>query len=201
MSVLLAGDVTPVPGALDTLLNSEPDLHVVASVASRDEIIPAVVRSKPDVVVLDLGLHSVGGLSATTSIYDTAPETRILVRTSLGRPGTLRRARNAGVNGIILRDAPAGELAEAIRGVATGRRIDSQLALDEMAWDNDQRPLTRRELDVLRLASDAADTREIARTLYLSVGTVRNCLTAATAKLEARNRVDALRIARTAGWY
>lgn len=198
--VLLAEDVQMVRGALVALLNLEPDIEVVASVASGDEIISAVEKNKPDVAVLDIDLPGMDGLSAATVIHGTVPETRTLILTSLGRPGTLRRALNARVNGFILKDAPVGELADAIRGVSVGRRvIDSQLALS--AWDTDECPLTPRELEVLRLASDGADAMEIATTLFLSVGTVRNYLTAATAKLEARNRVDAVRIARKAGWF
>lgn len=198
--VLLAEDVQMVRGALVALLNLEPDIEVVASVASGDEIISAVEKNKPDVAVLDIDLPGMDGLSAATVIHGTVPDTRTLILTSLGRPGTLRRALNARVNGFILKDAPVGELADAIRGVSVGRRvIDSQLALS--AWDTDECPLTPRELEVLRLASDGADAMEIATTLFLSVGTVRNYLTAATAKLDARNRVDAVRIARKAGWF
>ncbi|GAB2840750.1 response regulator transcription factor [Lentzea nigeriaca] len=200
IKVLLAEDVQMVRGALVALLNLEPDIEVVSSVAKGDEILPAVVRDKPDVAVLDIDLPGMDGLSAATAIHDTAPATRTLILTSLGRPGTLRRALNARVNGFILKDAPIGELAAAIRGVSVGRRvIDSQLALS--AWDTDDCVLTPRELEVLRLASDGADATEIATTLFLSVGTVRNYLTAATAKLDARNRVDAVRIARKSGWF
>jgi two-component system response regulator DesR len=198
--VLLAEDVQMVRGALVALLNLEPDIAVVASVATGDEIVPAVAESQPDVAVLDIDLPGMDGLSAATVIHDTAPGTRTLILTSLGRPGTLRRALNARVNGFILKDAPINELADAIRGVSIGRRvIDSQLALS--AWDTDECPLTPRELEVLRLASDGADAMEIATTLFLSVGTIRNYLTAVTAKLDARNRVDAVRIARKAGWF
>jgi two-component system response regulator DesR len=198
--VLLAEDVQMVRGALVALLNLEPDIEVVASVATGDEIVPAVAKSQPDVAVLDIDLPGMDGLSAATVIHDTAPGTRTLILTSLGRPGTLRRALNARVNGFILKDAPINELADAIRGVSVGRRvIDSQLALS--AWDTDECPLTPRELEVLRLASDGADAMEIASTLFLSVGTIRNYLTAVTAKLDARNRVDAVRIARKAGWF
>ena len=198
--VLLAEDVQMVRGALVALLNLEPDIEVVASVAAGDEIVPAVAKNKPDVAVLDIDLPGMDGLSAAMVIHETAPSTRTLILTSLGRPGTLRRALNARVNGFILKDAPVNELADAIRGVSVGRRvIDSQLALS--AWDTDECPLTPRELEVLRLASDGADAMEIATTLFLSVGTIRNYLTAATAKLDARNRVDAVRIARKAGWF
>ncbi|QFZ21154.1 response regulator transcription factor [Saccharothrix syringae] len=197
--VLLAEDVRMVRGALVALLNMEPDMEVVASVENGDEIIPAVERNEPDVAVLDIDLPGMDGLSAAVRIHEVAPATRTLMLTSLGRPGTLRRALSARVNGFILKDAPINELADAIRGVSVGRRvIDSQLALS--AWDSDECPLTPRELEVLRLAADGADAMEIAGTLYLSVGTIRNYLTTVTVKLEARNRVDAVRIARKAGW-
>ncbi|MET1075457.1 MAG: response regulator transcription factor [Umezawaea sp.] len=197
--VLLAEDVQMVRGALVALLNLEPDMEVVASVANGDEIIPAVGLNKPDVAVLDIDLPGMDGLSAAMQIHEVAPSTRTLILTSLGRPGTLRRALTARVNGFILKDAPINQLADAIRGVSVGRRvIDSQLALT--AWDGDECPLTPRELEVLRLAADGADAMEIAGSLYLSVGTIRNYLTTVTMKLEARNRIDAVRIARKAGW-
>ncbi|KOV80041.1 DNA-binding response regulator [Nocardia sp. NRRL S-836] len=200
ISVLLAEDVQMVRGALVALLNLEHDIEVVASVATGDEIMPAVTENKPDVAVLDIDLPGIDGLTAAALIHENVPQTRTLILTSLGRPGTLRRALTARVNGFILKDAPVSELADAIRGVSVGRRvIDSQLAL--AAWDGDECPLTPRELEVLRLAADGADAMEIAGTLFLSVGTVRNYLTNVTAKLDARNRVDAVRIARKSGWF
>ena len=141
--VLLAEDVQMVRGALVALLDLEPDMHVVASVANGDEILPAVLENKPDVAVLDIDLPGMDGLSAAARIHEAAPSTRTLILTSLGRPGTLRRALNARVNGFILKDAPINQLADAIRGVSVGRRvIDSQLALT--AWDGDECPLTAR---------------------------------------------------------
>ncbi|GGU71917.1 response regulator transcription factor [Lentzea flava] len=199
ISVLLAEDVQMVRGALETLLNLEPDIEVVASVATGGEIVPAVNKNRPDVAVLDIDLPGMDGLSAAMMIHESSPATRTLILTSLGRPGTLRRALNARVNGFILKDSPVNELADAIRGVAVGRRvIDTQLAL--AAWDGDECPLTPRELEVLRHAADGASATEIAEVLFLSVGTVRNYLTTASAKLDARNRIDAVRIARTSGW-
>jgi len=200
IKVLLAEDVQMVRGALVALLNLESDIQVVASVASGNDIIPAVTRERPDVAVLDIDLPGMDGLSAAALIHEMEPQTRTLILTSLGRPGTLRRALDARVNGFILKDAPIDELADAIRGVSIGRRvIDSQLAL--AAWEGDECPLTPRELGVLRLAAGGDDAMEIAKRLFLSVGTVRNYLTAATTKLDARNRVDAVRIARAAGWF
>jgi two-component system response regulator DesR len=188
-----------VRGALVALLNLEPDIRVVAEVASGDEIIPTALRCRPGVAVIDIDLPGMDGLTAARELHDRLPECRTLILTSLGRPGTLRRALSAKVRGFILKDAPAAELADAIRGVAVGRRVvDSQLAL--AAWDSTDCPLTAREIEVLRLAAGGADAMEIAARLSLSAGTVRNYLTTTVSKLNARNRVDAIRLAREAGW-
>jgi len=189
-----------VRGALVALLNLEPEIEVVAEVSSGDEIIPAVRRYSPDVAVIDVDLPVVDGLTASALIRQASPQTAVLILTSLGRPGTLRRALAAKVDGFLLKDAPPAELADAIRAVAAGGRVvNSQLAL--AAWDNGECPLTDRELAVLRLAAGGADVSDIAGELYLSTGTVRNYLTSAATKLNARNRVDAIRIADDAGWF
>jgi two-component system response regulator DesR len=200
IKVLLAEDMHMVRGALVALLNLEPDIEVIAEVASGDQIIPTARRSRPDVAVIDIDLPGMDGLTAASELHQQMPECRTLILTSLGRPGTLRRALSAKVGGFILKDAPAAELADAIRGVAAGRRVvDGQLAL--AAWDSADCPLTLREIEVLRLAADGADAVEIAARLFLSAGTVRNYLTTIVSKLNARNRVDAIRIAREAGWF
>jgi two-component system response regulator DesR len=197
--VVLAEDMHMVRGALIALLALEPDIEVVADVSSGADIVPTVVRHRPDVAVIDIDLPVVDGLTAAATLQDAAPATRTLILTSLGRPGTLRRALAAKVGGYILKDAPPGELADAIRAVARGERVvDSQLAL--AAWDDGDCPLTSRELDVLRLAAGGDDVPEIAAALHLSQGTVRNYLTAAGTKLQARNRLDTVRIANEAGW-
>lgn len=197
--VLLAEDMHMVRGALVALLNLEPDIEVVADVASGDQILPTARQHRPDVAVIDIDLPGKDGLTAASELHEALPECRTLILTSLGRPGTLRRALSARVGGFILKDAPATELADAIRGVAIGRRVvSSQLAL--AAWDSADCPLTAREIEVLRLASGGADAVEIASRLFLSAGTVRNYLTTIVSKLNARNRVDAIRIARDAGW-
>ncbi|HEY3258735.1 MAG TPA: response regulator transcription factor [Pseudonocardiaceae bacterium] len=199
IKVLLAEDMHMVRGALVALLDLEPDIEVVAQVASGNEIVPAAQRHRPDVAVIDIDLPGIDGLTAASQLHEKQPECRTLILTSLGRPGTLRRALSARVGGFILKDAPAAELADAIRGVAKGRRmVDSQLAL--AAWDSGECPLTSREIEVLRLAADGADAVEIAARLFLSAGTVRNYLTTIVTKLNARNRVDAIRLARNAGW-
>jgi two-component system response regulator DesR len=197
--VLLAEDMNMVRGALVALLNLEPDIEVVAEVESGDRIVSMAREHRPDVAVIDIDLPVLDGLTAAGTIRATMPQVRTLMLTSLARPGTLRRALTIGVDGFILKDAPPAKLAAAIRDVAEGRRVvDSQLAL--AALDRGSCPLTERELDVLRLAAGGTDTADMARTLSLSAGTVRNYLTTAVAKLDARNRVDAIRIAYDAGW-
>jgi two-component system response regulator DesR len=197
--VLLAEDMHMVRGALIALLNLEPDIEVVAEVSSGDKIVPTARQHSPDVCVIDIDLPILDGLSAATTIRETMPHVRTLMLTSLGRPGTLRRALAARVDGFLLKDAPPSELAEAIRRVNAGERVvDSQLAL--AAWDRGECPLTDRELEVLRLAANGADAPDIAVALSLSVGTVRNYMTTILTKLNGRNRVDAIRIAQEAGW-
>ncbi|HEY0639791.1 MAG TPA: response regulator transcription factor [Pseudonocardiaceae bacterium] len=199
IKVLLAEDMHMVRGALVALLDLELDIEVVAQVASGDDILPAARRHQPNVAVIDIDLPGMDGLTAASKLHEAMPEVRTLILTSLARPGTLRRALAVRVGGFILKDAPADRLADAIRGVASGRRVvDSQLAL--AAWDTTDCPLTTREIEVLRLAADGAEPVEIAASLHLSAGTVRNYLTTVAAKLNARNRVDAIRIAQSAGW-
>lgn len=197
--VLLAEDMHMVRGALIALLNLEPDIEVVAEVSTGDKIVPGVRQHEPDVCVIDIDLPILDGLTAATAIRETMPHVRTLMLTSLGRPGTLRKALAARVDGFLLKDAPPAELADAIRRVAAGERVvDSQLAL--AAWDRGECPLTDRELEVLRLAANGADAPDIATTLSLSAGTVRNYLTTIMTKLNGRNKVDAIRIAEEAGW-
>ncbi|GAA4443339.1 response regulator transcription factor [Actinokineospora soli] len=197
--MLIAEDMHMVRGALVALLNLEPDVDVVAEVASGDDILPTARTANPDVCVIDIDLPGKDGLTAATELHEQLPQCRTLILTSLGRPGTLRRALAARVGGFLLKDAPADKLANAIRGVAAGRRVvDGDLAL--AAWDGADCPLTGREIEVLQLAAGGLNAVDIAARLYLSAGTVRNYLTTIVSKLNARNRVDAIRIAREAGW-
>jgi two-component system response regulator DesR len=199
IKVMIAEDVHMVRGALVALLRLESDIEVVAEVAGGDEILPTAKAVRPDVAVIDIDLPGKDGLTAATELREQLPECRSLILTSLGRPGTLRRALAAKVGGFLLKDAPPDKLASAIREVHVGRRVvDSDLAL--AAWDSADCPLTGREVEVLRLAADGANAVDIAARLYLSAGTVRNYLTTAVTKLNARNRVDAIRIAKEAGW-
>lgn len=199
IKIVLAEDMHMIRGALVALLAFEQDIEVAAEVDNGDDILPSVLEHQPDVAVLDIDLPGMDGLTAATQIHEHLPECRTLILTSLGRPGTLRRAMAARVSGFLLKDAPADKLANAIRGVAVGRRVvDGDLAL--AAWDSQECPLTGREIEVLRMAAEGTNAVEIAAYLYLSTGTVRNYLTTIVNKLNARNRVDAIRIAKEAGW-
>ncbi|AIG78859.1 Hypothetical protein AJAP_30150 [Amycolatopsis japonica] len=199
IKVLVAEDMHIVRGALVALLGLEPDIEVVAECASGDEILPLAQSARPDIALIDIDLPGKDGLTAAAELHEQLPGVRTLILTSLGSPGTLRRALAAKVNGFLRKDAPADRLANAVRGVAAGRRVvDGDLAL--AAWDSEDCPLTAREIEVLRLASVGSDPTEIAAELFLSAGTVRNYLTTIVSKLSARNRVDAVRIARESGW-
>jgi two-component system, NarL family, response regulator DesR len=199
IKVLIAEDVHMVRGALVALLRMESDIEVVAEVAGGNDIMPTARSTQPDVAVIDIDLPGKDGLTAAAELHEQLPNCRTLILTSLGRPGTLRRALAAKVGGFLLKDAPPDKLASAIRDVSVGRRVvDSDLAL--AAWDTADCPLTGREIEVLRMAADGANAVDIASRLYLSAGTVRNYLTTAVTKLNARNRVDAIRIAKESGW-
>ncbi|MFE1500686.1 DNA-binding response regulator [Streptomyces albidoflavus] len=197
--ILLAEDMNMVRGALVALLNLEDDLEVVCELERGDHILPSALEHRPDVAIIDIDLPGTDGLTAAAGLREQLPECRTLILTSLGRPGALRRALAAQVAGFLLKDAPPHELAEAVRSVAAGRRVlTSQLA--RSARSSSQSPLTSRETEVLRLAAEGLEPVEIADGLGLSLGTVRNYLTSVVTKLNARNRVDAIKIAQDADW-
>ncbi|MDQ1050692.1 response regulator [Streptomyces sp. V4I2] len=196
--LIIAEDVPMLRGALVALLQLEQDLSVVAEVGNGNDILPAALEFRPDIAVIDIDLPGTDGLTAAAKLRSCLPSCRVLIITSLGNPAALRRALAAQVDGYILKDALPSELTQAIRKVAAGQRvIDPQLAL--MAWEGPAQQLTPREVSVLRLAAAGEDVRVIAKELHLSLGTVRNYLTTIVHKLGARNRVDAVRIARDNG--
>lgn len=198
--LLLAEDQHVVRGALAALLDLEADLRVEAQAASGDDALSEALVCRPDVAVLDIDMPGrLDGLAAAAEIKARIPGCRTLILTANGRPGLLRRALDAKVDGFLLKTAPPEDLVTAIREVAAGGRVlDPKLAV--AAWDLADNPLTPRERDVLRELAGGAEPPEIAATLFLSTGTVRNVLTSIVAKLSARNRTDAVRIAREAGW-
>ncbi|MDG4772646.1 MULTISPECIES: response regulator [Micromonosporaceae] len=200
LRVLLAEDVHMVRGALVALLELQPDIQVVAQVERGDAILPAALTHRPDVAIIDVNLPGIDGLSAAMLVHDQLPSCRTLILTGIDRPGMLRRSLEAGVTGLMLKHAPPASLAEAVREVAAGRRVvDSQIALAALN-ERSTSPLSPREIEILKLTANGHSAKEIAAMLYLSAGTVRNHLTSIATKLDARTRVDAVRIARDAGW-
>ncbi|MFE3452677.1 response regulator [Nonomuraea sp. NPDC059194] len=197
--VMVAEDVRILRETLTAVLDLEDDLTVVAAVERGDEIEPTALEVRPDVAVLDIDLPGMDGLEAAAVLRDKLPHCRTVVLTGLNKPGHLRRALEAGVAGFLLKHSPPDELIEAIRQVVAGRRVvDPQLALAEL--ERAESPLTVREAEVLRIAATGAEPDEIAKTLFLSLGTVRNYLSSTIMKLNARNRVDAIKIATDQGW-
>jgi two-component system response regulator DesR len=197
--VLLAEDQSMVRGAMAALLSMEDDLVVVGEVASGEAVVPEAIRLRPDVAVLDIEMPVLDGLAAAAALRTAVPGCKVLIVTTFGRPGYLRQAMAVGATGFVLKYAPASELASAIRRVAAGRRVvDPALALDAMAEGSNS--LTEREREVLASTAAQATVAEIAASLSLSEGTVRNHLSAAIQKVGARNRAEAARIARDKGW-
>lgn len=196
--VLLVEDQAMVRGALSALLRLESDLDVIGSAADGEDAWAQLQRDRPDIVVTDIEMPRLTGLELAQRIRERGVECRVVILTTFARPGFLRRALDAGVSGYLLKDAPAEQLAEALRKVHRGgRAIDPQLALE--AWSGDD-PLNDRERQVLRLAGEGLSAGEIAEQLHLSQGTVRNYLSEAIGKLGVGNRIEAYRLARQKGW-
>ncbi|HEX8730726.1 MAG TPA: response regulator transcription factor [Ktedonobacterales bacterium] len=197
--VLLAEDQTMVRGALAALLGLEPDIEVVAEVARGDEAEAEALAARPDVALLDIEMPGMSGLEVAALLRQRLPTCRVIILTTFGRPGYLRRAMESGVVGFLVKDAPSAQLAAAIRRVAAGERVvDPTLAMSALgAGEN---PLTQREREALAAAAAGSSVAEIADRLALSQGTVRNYLSTAIQKVNAQNRVEAARIAEQNGW-
>lgn len=197
--VVLAEDQSMLRGALAALLSIEPDIEVLGSLADGEQAFHAVGRQRPDVLVTDIEMPKMSGLELTARVKELYPQTRVLILTTFARPGYLRRALEAGASGYLLKDRPSEELADAVRSVSRGiRTVDPQLASE--IWNAEEDPLTDRERLILRRAGDGETTAELARSLRLTEGTVRNYLSEAISKLGASNRFAAARIARDKGW-
>ncbi len=197
--VLIAEDQAMVRGALASLLSLEADIEVVAEVDRGDLVLDAVRRAEPHVALLDIEMPGIDGIEAAALLAREAPATRSLILTTFGRPGYLRRALQSGAGGFLLKDAPAEELAAAIRTVASGERVVDP-ALAAAALTEGDSPLSPREHDVLAASAGHDNAAEIAAELHLSEGTVRNYLSAAIRKLGARNRREAVELAVKKGW-
>jgi two-component system response regulator DesR len=197
--VLLAEDQAMVRGALAALLTLEGDIEIIAEVGRGDEVLTVALATKPDVALLDIEMPGCDGLTAAAALHSQLPSCRVLILTTFGRPGYLRKAMESGVVGFLLKDAPSVQLATAIRRAIAGERVvDPTLAMAALSEGNN--PLTERERDVLAAATSGASISEIAASLFLSEGTVRNYLSVAIQKLGAHNRVEAAHIAEEKGW-
>jgi len=201
--LLLADDQALVRGALAALLGLEPDLEVVAEVGRGDEVVDAVRRHRPDVCLLDIEMPGLDGIEVCVALREvvalSGPAPRVMIVTTFGRPGYLRRALEAGASGFVVKDTPAAELADAVRRVHAGLRVvDPTLAATSLAEGSSL--LTERESEVLRLALDGATVARVAARLHLSPGTVRNHLSSAIGKTGTSTRVEAARVARERGW-
>jgi two-component system response regulator DesR len=196
--VVIAEDQAMVLGALAALLEIEGDIAVVGRANDGDAALAICTREKPDVLLTDIEMPKMTGLELAAAIKRAQLPTRVIILTTFARGGYLRRALEAGASGYLLKDSPAEQLANAVRRVKLGGRvIDPELAAE--AWSEPD-PLTDRERQVLRMAGEGQTSADIASTLHLSEGTVRNYLSEAINKLGAGNRVEAARIAREKGW-
>ncbi len=196
--VVIAEDQAMVLGALAALLEIEGDFEVVGRAQDGDEALAIIREKKPDVLLTDIEMPHRTGLELAALIKQEKLPTRVIILTTFARGGYLRRALEAGASGYLLKDSPAEHLANAVRRVkAGGRVVDPELAAE--AWSEPD-PLTDRERQVLRMAGEGQTSADIASTLHLSEGTVRNYLSEAISKLGAGNRVEAARIARDKGW-
>jgi two-component system response regulator DesR len=197
--VLLAEDQAMVRGALAALLTLEGDIEIIAQVGRGDEVVSEALKTHPDVALLDIEMPGCDGITAAAALHAQLPSCRILILTTFGRPGYLRQAMESGVVGFLLKDAPSAQLATAIRRAVAGERVvDPTLALAALSEGNN--PLTKQERTVLTAATRGASIAEIATTLFLSEGTVRNYLSVAIQKLGAHNRIEAAHIAEQKGW-
>ncbi|RSS98666.1 DNA-binding response regulator [Streptomyces sp. WAC07149] len=197
--ILLAEDQSMVREALAALLGLEPDIEVLAQVARGDEVVAAARSHDVNVALLDIEMPGMTGIEAAAQLRAAVPALKIVVLTTFGRPGYLRRAMEAGASAFLVKDAPAAQLADAVRKVLAGERvIDPTLAAAALA--EGANPLTDREREVLRATEFGATNAELASRLGLSQGTVRNYLSTAIQKLASRNRAEAVRVAREKGW-
>lgn len=197
--LLIADDQALVRGALGALLDLEDDLEVCVLAADGAEALRLVAETKPDVCLMDIQMPGMDGVEATRRIREVSPGTRVLIVTTFARPGYLRAALDAGASGFIVKDTPAEQLAEAVRRVHAGLRVLDPALAEESLFEG-ANPLSDRERQVLRLATDGRSATAIAAEVFLSAGTVRNHLSAAIGKTGASNRAQAAQIALDKGW-
>lgn len=197
--VVIAEDQQMLRGALTSLLQLEDDIEVVAQVSNGEDALEAIERHQPDISILDIEIPGMTGLDVAEQIRQRGIGTKIMIVTTFARPGYLQKAMDLKVNGYVLKDEPIDEFVEAIRKIMKGERVVSPDLVDTL-FNREENPLTEREQEVLRLAKEGKTTRQMAKTLYLSYGTVRNYLSSAIQKLEAESRHHAVLKAQEKGW-
>jgi two-component system, NarL family, response regulator DesR len=196
--IVIAEDQRMLRGALGNLLNLEEDITVVGEAANGEEALSLIRQLQPDVCLLDIEMPVKSGLEVAEAIKNERLPCKVMILTTFARPGYFERAVRAGVHGYVLKDSPVEQLADAIRNIMTGKKeVSPELAFGFVQTEN---PLTNREQDVLRLVKEGKTTKEIAATLYLSSGTVRNYMSEILAKLEVKNRIEAITVAEKNGW-
>ncbi|CAM3039787.1 response regulator transcription factor [Paenibacillus sediminis] len=196
--VIIAEDQSMVRGALTALLNMEEDIEVIDEAADGETVLHKIELLQPDICILDIEMPGMSGLDVAEAIKNRKLPSKVVIVTTFGRAGYLQRALKAGVKGYMLKDAPVEQLAQVLRDVSRGGRyISPELAVTVF---EDENPLTERERMVLQLASDGLSTAEMAKHLFLSEGTIRNYMSELMQKLEAKNRIDAVKIAQSKGW-
>ena len=199
INIAIADDQALVRGALSALLGLEPDITVVGEAASGTDAVDMCLNNSVDVALFDIEMPVLNGIEATREIHKKGSDTKVLIVTTFGRPGYLQRALAAGAKGFVVKDAPAEELAEAVRKIHRGEQaVDPSLAIESISLGPS--PLTEREREVLAVAHTGASVRTIADSLFLSEGTVRNHLSSAISKLEVDNRSSAAIEAAKRGW-
>lgn len=199
ITVMLVDDQALVRGALAALLELESDLSVVAQAGSGEAAVEAARQHRPDVILMDVEMPGMDGIAATAAVREVLPQVRVLIVTTFGRPGYLRRGLQAGASGFVVKDTPAAELADAVRRVQQGLRVvDPLLATESLVAG--ESPLTRRESEVLLAAKVGGTVSDVAKRVFLSEGTVRNHLSATIGKTGARNRAEAVHVAEQQGW-
>jgi DNA-binding NarL/FixJ family response regulator len=198
ITLFIAEDQRMLLGALKSLLDFEEDMKVIGEALNGEEALKMILSLKPDVCLIDIEMPGKSGLEVAEEIAEHPITSKVIILTTFARPGYFERAAKAGVHGYLLKDGLIEELAESIRNVMAGKRIFSpELMYDVIREEN---PLTTREMEILRLAAEGKSTKEITALLYLSLGTVRNYISEIIHKLDAKNRMEAVSIAKQKGW-
>ncbi|MGF9963937.1 response regulator transcription factor [Bacillus rhizoplanae] len=196
--IIIAEDQRMLRGALGALLDLEDDIEVVGQAENGAEALKLIETLQPDVSIMDIEMPIQSGLDVAETLRKQKSPCRVMILTTFARPGYFERAMKANVHGYLLKDSPSEDLAAAIRNVMNGKReISPELMFG--LWQ-EQNPLTDREKEVLLLAKEGKTANEIAKTLYLSSGTVRNYISDVLTKLNAKNRIEAITIAEEKGW-